>query len=527
MAGTAKPVTGVTFAADASDRAGAIGAADAVKLDDVFRGNARRTPNAVALIDPPDRPAFTEGIPRRLTYREADQAVAMLAMRLQTLGLPAGAVVAMQLANTVESVIVLLAVARAGLVAAPLPLLWRKAEAAPALAQIGAQALIACVPLAGTDYNEIALNIAAETFSIKFVCGFGQEVADGMVALGDIFADGDAAAVSLASVDRQDSDGTAIVTFEIGPEGPCPIPHTDTALLVGGLAIVLETGMQRKAILLGTMLISSFAVLATTVVPWLLTGGTLALHQPFEPSALAAQLTDIQGAVAVLPGSLIAPMGEAGMIGGSEGPAIVGLWRSPERQPGSGRWRGATPLVDVLAFGEFGLLALRRGAKGEPASMKAGAVTVPSDAAAGTVIMNLARTARGTLALSGPMVPRIRPTPNGVAEASSLGADHFADTGYPCRIDPITRGITLSGPPAGVVHIGGYRFTMSELQDLIGRAGGDGVLAALPDLLTGQKLAGAAANAAALQRALAALGISPLIRAAFRNRSPNGRTPAA
>ncbi len=44
--------------------------------------------------------------------------------------------------NTVDSVLTLLGVLRAGLIAMPLPLLWRRADAVAALSRVGAKALI-------------------------------------------------------------------------------------------------------------------------------------------------------------------------------------------------------------------------------------------------------------------------------------------------------------------------------------------------------------------------------------------------
>jgi non-ribosomal peptide synthetase component F len=48
-------------------------------LDDLFRRNAERRPDALALIDPPNRKAFTAGAPRRLTYAQADHVVSAVA----------------------------------------------------------------------------------------------------------------------------------------------------------------------------------------------------------------------------------------------------------------------------------------------------------------------------------------------------------------------------------------------------------------------------------------------------------------
>lgn len=499
-------------------------ASDAATLDGIFRLNAARRPDAVALIDPPDRARFTDGAPRRLAYAEAECAVAALTERFRILGLPEGCVVGLQLPNTAESAVAILAAMRAGLVPALLPLLWRKAEAVRGLGLVNARALIVCSRVAGFAHGELALHVAAETFSIRYVGAFGDHVPDGAVPLDDIWAggaDGRFAAARRAGT----SDGVAAVTFDVTADGPIAISRTHAELLAGGLAAMLETALPRHGIVLSAMLPSSFAVLAATLVPWVLTGGTLALHQPFDVTVLSAQLAQHACDAVALPGPVVASLAEAGVLTGGA-TRIVALWRAPERQPASPPWLDAAPLIDVLAFGETGIVALKRAADGTPRAMLLGRLHAPSDAAEGAAAITTERTARGTLALGGPMVP---------AHAAMLAAEQVelprstesqaVDTGYPCRLDAATNRLLLTGGPPGIVSLGGYRFAIGELQDLVGRVAPDGALAALPDLLAGQRLAGLADDRAAMQRALAALGVTPLVSDAFRDRP--GRAPAA
>src|SRR5579872_5181991 len=109
----------------------------AATLDDLFRRSAARRPEAIALADPPNRESFTDGPPRRLTYAEADRAISAIASQLRKLRLQTDAIVGIQLANTVESVLIILGVLRAGMIAAPLPLLWRSIDAGAALGPLG------------------------------------------------------------------------------------------------------------------------------------------------------------------------------------------------------------------------------------------------------------------------------------------------------------------------------------------------------------------------------------------------------
>ena len=133
-------------------------------LDDLFRRAGVRRPDALALIDPPNGDSITGGVPRRLTYGEADRAISALAARLRGLGLPTDTVVAMQLANTVDSVIALLGVLRARLIAVPLPLLWRKQEMIAALGRAGAKAIVTSARIGTSPHAEIARQVARRPF---------------------------------------------------------------------------------------------------------------------------------------------------------------------------------------------------------------------------------------------------------------------------------------------------------------------------------------------------------------------------
>ena len=148
-----------------------------VTVDDLFRRAAARRPEAIALADAPNRASFTDGPPLRLTYAEADRMVSAIAGRLRQMGLPTDAIVGIQLPNTVENILTILGVLRAGMIAAPLPLLWRQADAAAALARVGAKAFISCGHVGKFEHCQFALRIAAEVFSIRYVCGFGAELA--------------------------------------------------------------------------------------------------------------------------------------------------------------------------------------------------------------------------------------------------------------------------------------------------------------------------------------------------------------
>lgn len=468
-------------------------------LDGLFRRTLAQAPDRLALCDPLDKTRVTGAAPRRLTYAEADRAIAALATHFAEARLPQGSVVALQLPNTVEAVLAILAASRVGLVAALLPQLWRQADLATALNAVGARAIVACGTIDGVDHADLAMNAAAETFSIRHVCGFGAGLPDGMVPLDDMPAP-DPAVTPLPDDVRR----AAIVTFDVTPDGLRAVPRSHAALIAGGLVIDLESRLPQRAAIVAAVTPSSFGTLAASLVTWLLTGGTLTLHHPFAAEVLLRQIAETPCDVLVAPAPVALELA-------AQAPAVrhvVGLWRAPEQAAAGPAWDGVAAFTDVALFGEIGLAAARRGADGRPAPFSAA-----SD--------DMRLTAHGTLALGGPMVPVAA---YHAASPPEDGALAEVDTGYAAR--QAAGGLIVTAPPAGVIGIGGYRFRARELDVWSRMLPADTTLTAVPDRLTGQRLAGHAADRVRTRKALIDLGLNPLVAEAFRGHGRAGEDAA-
>jgi len=506
------------------DISGGSGADTGTTLDDILRLNAARRPDAIALADPPNRAAFTDGEPRRLTYAQADHMVSAIAQRLRRIGLSADSIVATQFANTSESVLGLLGIMRAGMIAAPMPMLWRRADCVAALSRIGAKALMTCARVGDADHAGLAMQVAAEIFPIRHVCGFGASLPEGFMSFDDLF-DQVASAAAPFAPDRRDQPAlhVAAITFDITPEGIVPVARSHAELLTGGLSVLAESRLAPDSIVLSSLPAASFAGIALTLVPWLLSGGMLRLHQPFDAAALSAQLQERPCDFAILPGSLVARLVESEIFAPPHGPKnILAFWRAPEQLALSAPWRMRdVNLIDVAIFGEVGLCPVRR-AEGKPAPIPSGKISAPQGAPGAVIVADIARTPAGTIGFGGPMAPRHPFPPHAAKSADSYfktGDDGTIDTGYPCRADPKTGGLEVTGPPAGLVSVGGYRFSMRQVQDVVAQADKDASVAALPDTFAGHRLAGHSKDRTAMRHTLAAVGLNPLIVRAFRDRS--------
>jgi hypothetical protein len=485
-------------------------------LDDLFRRAGVRHADALALIDPPNAESLTGRSPQRLTYAEADRVISALAAKLRGLGLQTDTVVAMQLANTVDSVIALLGVLRAGMIAAPLPLLWREQEMGAALGRIGAKAILTASRVGANAQAEIAMRVAAELFPIRYICAFGGDLPDGVMPLEDAF--GSLAVESFQPATRLGPAAAhvAAVTFDLTGDGLVPVARSHSQLIAGGLAAFLEGGLAADSTILSAIPLGSFAGIALTVMPWLLAGGTLALHHGFDPVAFAEQTRAHDTSIAVLPALALKPLTEAGLLG-AQIKTILALWRAPEQLAAAAPWLGDVALVDIASFGEVGLLPARRGSDGLPLPIPYGAILGPRGASGTIAVAETMRSEAGTLTLRGAMVPT-QPFPPALKPAGeeNTAPNGFADTGFACRIEPETGTLVLTAPPAGITAIGFYRFRQREVDAAVAAADPGAVVVALPDALLSQRLAGSARAATAAE--LQARGFNALIAGAFRPR---------
>ncbi len=165
---------------------------------------------------------------------------------------PTDAVVALQLPNVVESVLALLGVLRAGMIAAPLPLLWHRQDATAALRSIGAKAIVTCARVGPTAQLEIAMQAAADVFSIRHVCAFGAALPDGVAPLDDVFsadAEGKSGIARLADPAAH----IAALTFDVTSAGIVPMARNHRQLIAGGLLPCRESGLQQDANILSTI----------------------------------------------------------------------------------------------------------------------------------------------------------------------------------------------------------------------------------------------------------------------------------
>jgi AMP-binding enzyme len=487
-------------------------------LDGLFRRILARQPDALALCDPQDKQRVTGQAPKRLTFAEADRAITALAAHFIEAGLPTNSVIAVQLPNTVEFMLTVLAAHRAGLIVALLPLLWRQAELTVALNRTGARAMVTAGRIDGVNHADLAMNAAVEAFSIRHVCGFGNDLPEGMASLDLALALALAGGSETTRAVTQDGRRAAIISFDVTVEGFRAVPRTHLNLIAGGLALFLESEVPQGATLMSAFAPSSFAGLTSSLLVWLLTGGTLSLHHPFDGDVLAQQINDDRCDTLIAPAQLALRLGEIGMPTLRH---VIGLWRAPEQVASSAPWTAEATLTDVYLFGEAGLFGACRGADGAPSPILPGPHGAPRNVPGTSIAGEILLTPRGTLGLRGPMISAAPYAPDAPPSDSLVAQPprDYVDTDYAARLDRSTGAICITAPPSSIMAVGGYRFLSHDLQEWARRLGQGALLTALPDRLSGYRLAGRGQDNARARAALAELGLNPLMVEAFRDQA--------
>ncbi|WP_271201208.1 AMP-binding protein [Methylopila turkensis] len=439
-------------------------------LDEVLSHNAFRDPDGRALSN--------ATLPFRGTWRETNRAVSALAETFAGWRLGPDAVVGVQLGSGPEAALTCLALWRAGLIAALLPLPWRRREMTAALAAVGAQAVVARTEAAGGRPGESACEAAFELDRLRFVATFGPDAPDGATPLDHLL---DSAAPSAGErPDRPDdaADHVAVITFD---PAATPIARSHNELVALGLAPLLAGRLGGGDRLLSTLDLAGLPGLATGLAPWLVTRATATFHQPSTLEALIEAARDATHVA--LPGRIMERLVADGAFEGLSPKAVFAAWRAPEPRLSAPVAVPGTEMVDVIALGEIALVASSRAG---PARFAA----VPLGPFAPEGLAPLIETRvgpDGRLYARGPVCPaNVFASPEGAAVA--IDAEGFVETGFVGVADRAAGRVMLGGRRRGALQVGGVSVTQVEAERAFAAAGIDGSVDLQDDPVLGARL---------------------------------------
>ncbi|NAS24342.1 AMP-binding protein [Herbidospora sp. NEAU-GS84] len=258
-------------------------------IDGMLRARVAERPAALAVADPPNKPALMAGSEvKRLTWQELDAEVDRVAAVLVDRGVTASDVVAVQLPNSVELAVTVLAVVRVGAIVTPFPVQFRRYE----LAQLTPLAS-ASVFVTSADRAEVVHEIGVET-----VLEWGGDLET---------ATGDAGklAAHLAALNVDPNDCVTICWTsgtEATPKG-VPRCHYDWGAV--GWTCADAVGLGPSDVVLNPFPMVNMAGIGGVFMPWLRTGFALIQHHPFDLPVYLTQVASERVTYTLAPPALL------------------------------------------------------------------------------------------------------------------------------------------------------------------------------------------------------------------------------
>jgi len=259
------------------DRYRRAGSWGAETIDSRFRANVAQVPDRIALVDAPNRESFTDGAPRRLTYAELDRAVDRAAAAIRAEGAMPGDILVYQLPNIVESVILLLGCARAGVIASPLLVQFDANEIGYVVDKLKPRLFVA----ARFKARDLVANVAP----ICAAAGCRAIHVDALLAAGE--------GLAAVSPSGRDADDVVTICWTSGTEGrPKGVMRTSNNWFVTGRNMYYGAALRDGDVILNIRPLVNMAAIGGSLMSWLTVAGTLVLHHPLDIGLVVEQIRD-------------------------------------------------------------------------------------------------------------------------------------------------------------------------------------------------------------------------------------------
>lgn len=286
---------------------------------DQFAARTRSHPDRISLVDPPNRLAITDGVPRRLTWAEVDAEVDALGRALHRAGVRQGDVVGVQLPNIVELAMCYIAMARLGAITCPFPVQYAEHELGQMGTLAGMRAFVT-VTRAGRARPAVrGSGLLDAVGSLRTVLAWGDDVPDGVTDLGAAMADtgGDEEYRGyLAGLEIHPNDCVTLC-WTSGTEGiPKGVPRAHGDWQTIATATIETPKLTGDDVLLNPFPMVNAGGMAGMFLPWLLLGARLVQHHPFDIDVLLRQIeTERVTYTCAPPAVLDAMVGDPAVLG--------------------------------------------------------------------------------------------------------------------------------------------------------------------------------------------------------------------
>ncbi|MGZ3615519.1 MAG: class I adenylate-forming enzyme family protein [Ktedonobacteraceae bacterium] len=277
-------------------------------LNDLFQRNVANTPNALAVVDPPNRSEFASGQPQRLTYGELQQAVDRLATVLIQHGIKKDDIIAVQLPNIVELVVVYFAAARIGAIISPFPAQYREFELEQLVNFVEAKTFITITRIGKHQHASMVVELRPKLPTLTSILVFGDDVPVGTISLDERMNKNHNTPALTEYIQRNEVNANDVFTicWTSGTEGtPKGVPRNHNEWLVVGMAMMDAATLDSGCNILNPFPLVNMAGIGGMMMSWLLTGGKLVQHHPLSLPTFLQQISSETVNFTVAPPALL------------------------------------------------------------------------------------------------------------------------------------------------------------------------------------------------------------------------------
>lgn len=266
------------------ERFTALGAWGSLTLHDLLVARTNEAADTLALTDPPNKSQWVDLPPLRLTWAQVAERVARMAYALMGAGLQRDDVLMAQLPNISEFVFVHLACAKLGIMISPLHLQHRENDVLRCSEIAQPKALVTLRRIGKSDQTAFVRSLR-DTHACELPVLWLEDLLTASQA-----ATMDEVDTALRRHPRVTANDIYSICWTSGTEGsPKGVPRSHNNWLAVGQRIVDGADLRP-----GEVLVNPFPLVAvaglTVLVPWLMQGGRLVLHQPTDLAVLLGQI---------------------------------------------------------------------------------------------------------------------------------------------------------------------------------------------------------------------------------------------
>lgn len=264
-------------------------------MGELFIKTAEQQAQAMAVVDPPNRRSISGDDPQSWTWAQLLTQVGRFCALFHLQGLRKDDVIVMQLPNCVEMHAVYLACAINGIVVSPVPVQYRTHELTHVFAITQAKLAITTQHIGNYPAAQQWATHAQHFEGLQHIWSLGQDLPDGVTSLSQLLADAPTWNAQQLRQHSHDMDVTAhdvlTICWTSGTEARAKgVPRNHNEWLIAGQSVSQAGQLQRGAQLLIPFPFVNMAGVSSSLAAWLVVGGTLHHHHPFDMEVFVAQL---------------------------------------------------------------------------------------------------------------------------------------------------------------------------------------------------------------------------------------------